>query len=626
MTIERAFASAAFTLDQTVDTLVGGMTLSPAAGSYLAVFNCELTSGAVATNGHVTTFSVFVDGVQIPHTEREFAEDSSEDEATLPMVVTCEVNPTAGQAVEVRYRTSDATTPLSADKREFNLFPIAGVAFEDTATGDDTLNSATFTTLGSMTRTPPADDYLLVFSTSARGPSGNKLEFRVSVGGTPVSAARVRMFQESSIPEREQPVLLVASISPNGAEVVEIEWARTVGSGTITAHERTMNLVETPPGDIFVATGTADDADNTAADKQIDDMLITDPGVADYLTLFASTDFFATIGVDGDVTYSVRVAGVQVADSTRRHMHESSIDDTDLPVIVGARVTTALSTDDIQMFWQGTGSNTRTIFDRTLIAIREPVALDQIIAMDELTLASSPEALTPVGGAVVVPMNELTLAGSPEAFAVIPGGVIVAMAELSLVSSPEALTPIGGPVTVVMDELILASIIENVGVVPGGIAIGMQELLLAVSAETFNLAADRFIDMDSLTLVGSAETLTPVGGPVSVSMDELTLVGSAETLIPSKVVFMDELSLASSPEALAVVPGPVVIPMDELTLSSAPQFLSPLGGPVTIVMDEVVLVGSAEFLGDVGLLVTVKKQVKLKGKFQGTIDLKGSIT
>lgn len=625
MTIERAFATASFTLDATVDTLVGGMTLSPAAGKHLAVFNCEILTPAGPTAGHILTFSIYVNGVQIAASERDYGEDTSITDTPLPMIVTAEVNPTAGQAVEVRYRSNFAATPMSAEIREFNLFPIAGTAFEDSATGDDTLNNAMFTTLDSMTRTPPADDYLMVFSCSAEGPADVGLQFQLTVGGTEVAASRITYFSESSIDNRSSPVLVIASISPDGAEVVEIEWRRSVGMGTITAHERTMQLIVMPTVDLFEATGTADDTDVTTVDKQIDDMLITDPGVNDYLTLFASSTLYGNIGSPTKITtYSVRVAGTKVADSARDHGHEPSLDDTDLPVMTAAKVTTSLSTDDLQMFWQGNQTDLRTMHERTFIAIRE-TALDQIIVMDELSVASSAEDATPVGGPVTVAMGEISLASSPEAMTPIPGPVFIGMAELGLASSPETLTPIGGPVIITMAEIILASSPEKVGVVPGGIAIGMQELLMSASAETFNLAADRFIDMDSLTLVGSAEALTPIGGPVTISLDELGLASSAEFMIPSKVVIMGETTVASSPEALAVVPGPIEIPMNELGISAAPQFLNALGGPITVPMNEVTITATPVFLGDVGELAIVKKFVSLKGRFGG-ISLEGDVT
>lgn len=373
MAIERAAATANDTLDQTGDTLIVGLTLTPAADDYLIYATVQFLT-ASTTGTEITTFSVYVGGTVIDHSEREYKEDTSIDDSQLTLALSCKVSPNGSQDVEIRYRTSNAASPLVAQTREMNLFPISGTDVQQTDTVDDTLATATFTTIDNMTVTPAAGDYLLVFSTSGRGPSGSTLGFRVSVGGSVVSGSNRITEQESSGAEDEVPILIACSISPNGSQVVEIEWARTEGSGTITIHERTMNLIPTASGDIFQAVGTVDDTDSTTTDKQIDDMLISDPGADDYLVIFSCSDFYGTIGNNvAETVYSIREGGVQVTDSTRVNEHEGSFDSTDLIAIAGGRVTVTAG-DDLQMFWQNGTTDTRTCRERIMVALREAAA------------------------------------------------------------------------------------------------------------------------------------------------------------------------------------------------------------------------------------------------------------
>ena len=370
MTIERAAATANDTLDQTTDTLIVGMTLTPAANDYLLFFTTEILTAAIA-DFQTTTFSVYVGGVQIDHSEREYTDNSSLDTNNTVMVVSCKVSPNGSQAVEIRYRITANTAPLIAQRRELNLFPISGTDFQQTALTDDTRASATFLTLDSMTVTPTAGDYLLVFSTSGDGPANASLDFRVAVGGVVVDHSLRTTFQEDSVAPVEVPILIAVSISPNGSQVVEIEWARVTGTGTITVHERTMNLIPTAAADIFQASGTVDDSDSTTTDIQVDDMLITNPGADDYLVIFSGTDFYGVIGNNvAETVYSVREGGVKVADSDRMNEHEGSLDSTDLICMAGGRITVTAG-NDLQIFWQNANTDTRTIRERTMVALRE---------------------------------------------------------------------------------------------------------------------------------------------------------------------------------------------------------------------------------------------------------------
>ncbi len=377
MAILRAAATASDTLDATSDTLIVGLTLTPASDDYQLFASIEVQSNAAHSTGSAGRFTVYVGGTIIAHTERDLDEEASLDGDRTTICINAKVSPNGSQAVEIRYRYSSGASPTTAERRELVLFPMpsAGTNYEDSATAKDTIASATFATLNSMTRTPVADDYMLLFTTSVEGNTGADVaQYRVTVGGTPVTHT-IRHFEaNSSLLDTGRGVMICAKVSPNGSQAVVIQWRRSTGTGTLESAERTMNLVPGGNSDIVEASGTADDADSTTSDVLIDDMTFTDPGDNDWLVIFSSWDSMGTIGDSLTKTYSIRAGGSKVTDSERRNDHEGTLDDTDLPVLAGGRVTVAIATDELEMYWQGSSSDARTIHERTLVAMREAVA------------------------------------------------------------------------------------------------------------------------------------------------------------------------------------------------------------------------------------------------------------
>ena len=215
MSIERDAATADETLDQISDTLMNSMTLTPASDDYLLFFNAQIGIGA--STSETTTFSVYVGGVQIAHTERELTEDASVTDNDVTIAVSCKVSPNGSQAVEIRYRAIDALTSYIARNRELNLFPIGdGTDYEQSGTSDQT-TSTTYATLDSMAVTPVADDYLLVFTASGDGSgAGDEMAYRVSVGGTIVAHTVRQSLQEQSSNEDEVGILIACEINPTG--------------------------------------------------------------------------------------------------------------------------------------------------------------------------------------------------------------------------------------------------------------------------------------------------------------------------------------------------------------------------------------------------------------------------
>ncbi len=375
MAILRAAATANYTLDNTSPTLITGLQLvNPAVDDYFLYCTIEFTTPSAAP-AESDEFSVYVGGSVIPHSLRTYTGNTSIDNCSIVYVLTCKVSPNGSQNVEIFHQRSSATAPCIASKREMTLFPMpaAGTNYEESSTTPDTIASATFDVVVGMTRTPVAGTYLVTFSSSADGPTGATASFRIRVGGTVQTHTLREIFWESSGAGQELPVMLCASVTVNGSQAVDVQFNRASGSGTITVHDRTMNLIPIASADIKTATGTADDTDSTTTDKQIDDMLIVDPGDNDWLTMFSITQAFGELASAdlGRVTYSIRSGGSQVTDTDRDNEVEDSLDSAYMLAYTGGRVTVAGATDDLQVYWQGASTVLRTGRERTFIAIRE---------------------------------------------------------------------------------------------------------------------------------------------------------------------------------------------------------------------------------------------------------------
>ena len=117
MTIERVAATADGDLDSTSIVLLPGLTLTPANGDYFLFATVQFTTDATS-GSDFTLFSVYVGGSQIAHSVRQHHEDSSVDNASFTYALSCKVSPNGSEAVEIRYQTGSASSPLVAQNRE----------------------------------------------------------------------------------------------------------------------------------------------------------------------------------------------------------------------------------------------------------------------------------------------------------------------------------------------------------------------------------------------------------------------------------------------------------------------------------------------------------------------------
>ncbi len=120
------------------DVLVPGMTLTPGAGDYLVWFSGSLDDLLPAT-GEIMNVSLYVNGVQVAHTERQIMSEQYLDDiaTTLPAMFQAFVTGVgATDTIEVAWRTDTGT--MTMHERTLVVARVAGggatwAAAEDTA-------------------------------------------------------------------------------------------------------------------------------------------------------------------------------------------------------------------------------------------------------------------------------------------------------------------------------------------------------------------------------------------------------------------------------------------------------------------------------------------------------------
>lgn len=152
----------------------------------------------------------------------------------------------------------------------------------------------------------------------------------------------------------------------------------------------------------------------------------------------------------------------------------------------------------------------------------------------------------------------------------------------------------GSNQTVTMDTLTLAGSAVTMTVVPGAVTPAMNTLTLAGSVPTMTVVPGSVaVLLDVLTLAGSVPDLTVVA-VVSVGLNSLTLAGSVPdlTVVPGAVaIALDTLNLAASVPDLTITIG-VFISMNTLTLAGSVPDLSVAPGAVAVALDALNLAGS----------------------------------
>lgn len=373
MAISQVAASASTTLDQGTDTVINTMTIpSLPAGTYLAFFSATLVSNTVPVDADTIFYSFYGNGSQVSGTERYYVEDNSFTDTDHLVANVAVITIGASQTIDVRYRISPTGRAWTMTNRVLTLLPVAiGDVTVITDTVDDTIAAAGFTVIDNMTNTPASGTYLALFTTTIEDNADDDLTaVAIHVGGTIVQHSERTALREQSYNQFGVPLLTAAKVAPNGSQAVDVRWERRSGTGTLTCKTRQLILVKMDSADLLETSGTADDTDATTSLQVIDNLTLTTPAANDWIALWGGTD---TVPLGGPViTYGVHVGGTLVTPSTRVNEHEGSLDATDV-WLAAHNLVQPNGSQDVDVRWQSTDTQTRAIHERSLLLIREAV-------------------------------------------------------------------------------------------------------------------------------------------------------------------------------------------------------------------------------------------------------------
>ena len=348
--------------------LVDSMTLTPGAGKFALFFTASAEGSG---SGDDVRFAVFVNGVIVQHTERAWNQESSILGSSFCYAIAAEVNPTAGQAVEIRWFVQGGTGTVH--ERTLTLWETEQIQ-EVSATGDTTTTSATFGLLDSMELTPEAGEYLAIFTGYWEGSSStaHDLDAIIVEGTTEVPHTQRTSGSDGSTPAMDHCVASNGIVNVDGIEDVEIHWRR-VDAGTATCHERTTILISC---EALVEKDALDDLE-----------LAINPETAELLGLIPADDTLAlailegppAIDVEADVSDNLDLALGELAEG----FSEAERTDTlDLAILEASEVSVGI-----------------TAVDNLALAIVEAAAqvVVGIVAVDDIDLALLEEASIAAG-------------------------------------------------------------------------------------------------------------------------------------------------------------------------------------------------------------------------------------
>jgi hypothetical protein len=365
-------ATANTTTASTTYALVDSMTITPGAGDYLVWFSGTL-SNSVAGTQHV---SLFLDGSQITHSEREITTEGSIP--TTPFVVATHAyisGVTAGQAINVQWKTSAGTATML--ERTLVVSKISGADVTqvyEIPTNPATTTNTNYEQINSMTVTPGAGDYLIWFSGSIMNTVKPSVQHvSLFVNGSQLAHTEREVDQEESLTTTYFPVATHArKVSVGDGEAIAVYWK--VDTGTATMKARTLTVYKINAANSSEASATLDNTTTSASYTPVDSMSIT-PGAGNYHVWFSASlvDPQAT----DTINVSLFVGGTQVLHTEREIWVEGSLDNPHqtFPVALHAYVEGVGASDAIDVRWKRTGSGTATMHERTLV-VYKPVAAD----------------------------------------------------------------------------------------------------------------------------------------------------------------------------------------------------------------------------------------------------------
>jgi hypothetical protein len=332
------------------------MTTIPGAGDYLVWFSSSVESSATSYQ----YVSLYVNGSQLPHTERQIYTESSINDTSFPVATHARVSVLDGQAIDVRWRTTAGTATMHERTLMVQKIVLAD-SREQSATTDDTTTSGTDVLVNGMTITPGAGDYYIWFSGSVESSATSYQYVSLYVNGSQLPHTERQIYTEGSIANTSFPVATHARrLNVLDGQAIEVRWRTT--AGTATMHERTLVVYR-----ILTTSdeknATADDTTTSVTDVLVNGMTAT-PGAGNYYIWFSGS--VEGSGSDTTQYVSIYVNGSQLPHTEREIFTENSIQDTSFPIATHAYVTGVLDGQDIEVHWRTTGG-TATMHERTLV-------------------------------------------------------------------------------------------------------------------------------------------------------------------------------------------------------------------------------------------------------------------
>jgi hypothetical protein len=111
-------ASGSITTTSTSDVLVTSMTLTPGAGTYMVMFTSDWSNN---TSGAIMTVSCYQNGSLAGNSQRQYSRAATT--MTVGVVVSCIATVAAGQAIDIRWRTTTGTGTMGS--RSLSLIKVA---------------------------------------------------------------------------------------------------------------------------------------------------------------------------------------------------------------------------------------------------------------------------------------------------------------------------------------------------------------------------------------------------------------------------------------------------------------------------------------------------------------------
>ncbi len=351
-------ATADDTTGSASDVAVAGMTMTPGAGDYHVFF-----SGSVEgdTGGTTQFVSLYLNGVQVPHTERQIFTEGSIPATSFPVASHARLTGVAaGQDIDVRFRTTGGTATIH--ERSLVVVPINPAdSNQVSATADDATGSATDVVASGMTITPGAGDYHVWFSGSVESNATSFQHVSLYLNGVQIPHTERQITTESSIPNTSFPVALHAKLTGvTGGQAIDVRWRTSAGNATM--HQRTLVVTQINPANSTQVSATADDTTSSISDVVASGMTIS-PGAGDYLVWFSGSaegDSTSVLGV------SLYVNGIKLAHTARQITVESSVPATSFPVATHAHVSGVGAGEPIDVRWH-TSAGIATMHERTLL-------------------------------------------------------------------------------------------------------------------------------------------------------------------------------------------------------------------------------------------------------------------